>query len=54
MEQTRDNRGNLVPDPATYTDEERIDLLTKAGALIAAEIDRLLRAQSRLLSESDG
>lgn len=33
----------VLPDPQTYTDQERIDLLTKAGALIAAEIDRLLR-----------
>jgi hypothetical protein len=34
---------NAIPDPATYSMEERIDLLVKAGALIAAEIDRLLR-----------
>ena len=34
---------NRVPDPATYADEERLDLLVKAGALIAAEIDRLQR-----------
>lgn len=33
------------PDPASYSKEERIDLLTKAGALCAAEIDRLLRLQ---------
>jgi len=32
-------------DPATYTYEERLDLLVKAGALIAAEIDRLNRVQ---------
>lgn len=32
-----------LPDPSTYTDEQRIELLTKAGALCAAEIDRLLR-----------
>lgn len=44
----RENRGNVVPDPETYTDEERIDLLVKAGALIAAEVDRLLRQQQRL------
>jgi hypothetical protein len=31
----------VLPDPDTYTKEERIDLLVKAGALIAAEIDRL-------------
>lgn len=41
----KDNPGNTLPDPATYTDEERLDLLVKAGALIAAEIDRLLRRQ---------
>jgi hypothetical protein len=29
--------------PEEYTPGERIDLLVKAGALIAAEIDRLLR-----------
>lgn len=32
-----------LPDPSTYTDSERLDLLVKAGALIAAEIDRLTR-----------
>jgi len=32
-----------LPDPQDYSDEERIDLLIKAGALIAAEIDRLRR-----------
>ncbi len=41
----RDNSGNRLPDPGTYNAEERIDLLTKADALIAAEIDRLLRQQ---------
>lgn len=34
---------NEIPDPANYTPEQRIDLLVKAGALIAAEIDRLQR-----------
>lgn len=34
--------GNVLKDP---TDDERIRLLEKAGALIAAEIDRLLRAK---------
>ncbi|HRP76261.1 MAG TPA: hypothetical protein PKZ27_11710 [Rhodocyclaceae bacterium] len=43
----RTNPGNMAPDPATYTDAERIDLLAKAGALIAAEIDRLLRANGK-------
>jgi hypothetical protein len=39
----RENPGNPKPDPDTYTAKERIDLLVKAGALIAAEIDRLQR-----------
>jgi hypothetical protein len=39
----RNNWVNEIPDPSTYTKEERIDLLVKAGALIAAEIDRLRR-----------
>src|SRR5262245_30852266 len=30
-----------LPEPSTYSRQERIDLLVKAGALIAAEIDRL-------------
>lgn len=38
--------GNGIADPSTYTHEERIDLLVKAGALIAAEIDRLRRAHT--------
>lgn len=38
----KNNPGNMVPDPGTYTFKERLDLLVKAGALIAAEIDRLL------------
>lgn len=32
---------NKLPDPNTYTHQEHIDLLVKAGALIAAEIDLL-------------
>lgn len=36
--------GTDLPDPESYSGDERIDLLTKAGALIAAEIDRLIRA----------
>jgi hypothetical protein len=36
--------GNGVADPSTYTPEQRLDLLVKAGALIAAEIDRQKRA----------
>lgn len=37
----KENSGNILPNPSTYSKEERIDLLIKAGALIAAEIDRL-------------
>lgn len=33
-------------DPQTFSHEERLDLLVKAGALIAAEIDRLQRAEN--------
>jgi hypothetical protein len=33
----------LLPDPRERSDGRRLDLLVKAGALIAAEIDRLLR-----------
>lgn len=40
----RPHDGNVLKDP---TDEQAIRMLEKAGALIAAEIDRLLRAQSR-------
>ncbi|HEY0915668.1 MAG TPA: hypothetical protein VGE22_12425 [Solimonas sp.] len=36
--------GNGIADPDTYTPEQRLDLLVKAGALIAAEIDRQKRA----------
>lgn len=43
----KDNPGNMPPDPATYTEDERLDLLVKAGALLAAEIDRLLRAREK-------
>ncbi len=43
----KENPGNMVPDPATYTDEERLDLLVKAGSLIAAEIDRLQRLKNK-------
>lgn len=41
------NPGNVLPDPNSYTDDERLDLLVKAGALIAAEIDRLLRRREK-------
>jgi hypothetical protein len=40
------NDGNVVA-PETATRADRIALLTKAGALIAAEIDRLLREEER-------
>lgn len=43
----RENPGNVLPDPDTYSDKERLDLLVKAGALIAAELDKLLRQRSR-------
>lgn len=36
----RPSQGNF-PEPEKATKKQRIDLLTKAGALIAAEIDRL-------------
>ncbi len=35
--------GNVIVLPKLRSDEERVQLLVKAGALIAAEIDRLLR-----------
>lgn len=38
-----DHDGNTIPDPENYNYESRLDLLAKAGALIAAEIDRLER-----------
>jgi hypothetical protein len=51
----RDNPGNVRPHPQTYNDAERIELLTKAGALIAAEIDRLLRKKRRqALCDTEG
>jgi hypothetical protein len=43
--ESRTNSGNVPPDPTTYSRKERIDLLIKAGALIAAEIDRLRRGK---------
>lgn len=42
-----ENYSNKVGDPEYYTKEQRLDLLVKAGALIAAEIDRLLRAKAQ-------
>lgn len=38
-------RGSL-PNPVTFSITQRIDLLVKAGALIAAEIDRLQRDEN--------
>ena len=50
--------GELLPEPETYSPKEKIDLLAKAGALIAAEIDRLVRAEVykelHALEETDG
>jgi hypothetical protein len=40
--------GNGIADPSTYTPEQRLDLLVKAGALIAAEVDRMRRAHPEL------
>jgi hypothetical protein len=37
---------NSISSPYEYEPEERIDLLAKAGALIAAEIDRLQRLEA--------
>ncbi|KKK68037.1 hypothetical protein LCGC14_2948050, partial [marine sediment metagenome] len=39
---------NFPPNPTTYLPVERLDLLVKAGALIAAEIDRLLAVEELL------
>ena len=41
-----DDEDPRLPDPGSYTEEERVDLLVKAGALIAAEIDRLQRIRA--------
>lgn len=38
---------NVTPCNNRLSDEQRVDLLTKAGALIAAEIDRLERKRLR-------
>lgn len=37
-----------LPDPESYSTVERLNLLSKAGALIAAEIDRVLREEERV------
>ena len=53
-EQSADARpynGNVLRDA---TDDEAIRLLEKAGALIAAEIDRLLRAKKTSPGEKEG
>lgn len=47
----RPSRGNFV-EPEEATLDERIRLLEKAGALCAAEIDRLLRVRRAEESES--
>ncbi|MBW2672480.1 MAG: hypothetical protein JRD89_03570 [Deltaproteobacteria bacterium] len=41
---------NVPPNPDSFTKAERVDLLVKAGALIAAEIDRL----ERVIAETGG
>ena len=38
--------GNRLPNPKTITRMQRLDLLAKAGALIASEIDRLQRCRA--------
>lgn len=44
---------NYPPRPETYTKQERLDLLIKAGALIAAEIDRIKRIKRSRKNTSD-
>jgi hypothetical protein len=46
----RPHNGNVIAEP---TDEQTIRLLVKAGALIAAEIDRLERARKILPIKGD-
>jgi hypothetical protein len=41
-----DDEDPRLPDPASYSEQQRVDLLVKAGALIAAEIDRLQRIRA--------
>lgn len=43
----KNNPGNVLPNPASFTSKERKDLLVKAGALIAAELDRLIRLEKK-------
>jgi len=49
----RPSKGNFV-EPEKATLDERIRLLEKAGALCAAEIDRLLRVKAREAAEEEG
>lgn len=49
----RDDPDCHPADPDSYSPEERIDLLVKSGALIAAEIDRLERENTRILAGID-
>ncbi len=44
-----DTENILVPDPETYSEEQRLDLLVKAGALIAAEIDLFGRKYEKII-----
>lgn len=50
----RRHPGGAVMDTSSYSPQERLDLLVKAGALIAAEIDRHLRADARTATENGG
>ena len=43
----RRHPGGAVKSPSSYSPQERFDLLVKAGALIAAELDRLMRATKK-------
>lgn len=45
------SRGNRVGPNESLSDKKRIRQLVKAGALIAAEIDRLLRAPAGMEEE---
>lgn len=45
---------NSLPEPGGYTDLQKLDLLTKAGALISAEIDKLLRSRGEHVSNKPG
>ena len=46
-------RGNYPLWPTELDPDQRLDLLVKAGALIAAEIDRLLRVKAETQESDD-